>query len=596
MNFVMRAFYLLVAIGTLSACYSNTTSLTRNSDLASPLPKTFLAHSPTAMSKLYTGELRGSTYNITSHASIRSAKFTPLPGLPNSYWLESKNYDAKKGTTSYISIAVTIRGNKLIHHNIAVGAPQSSRSALIAELSKDVRGENKTTPTEFTIYDLSNAADRAIALKIIKEVQDAEAKKKQNKAQAKAKVSRDFSRNKWNAATSAVKSAVKAQAPIDDGVPYSTNWKVETQPLVFYKNTQLVRVTGDWKPTNLQFFYLWNGSKLTRLNGTSPAIHTFNKTGRLNITKDTVGHYLAFFGFFVRGSADASPFLLVETTKDTYLPKGNTKQGAVNRAVKPTTCKQSGAKFNCSGVVYYGNAVFGAEFAVETTGMVQMLSDDPKVADLNKKVDAPITVAAVGSRLALGKPTTSKAKPNTAMVGRWFFEEKKDPFDNSTKQYLYGFPDGYDDLKTSPYIRIGCYGRNDEYPMGITFNWRTRLSKLFPDGQHNMVRITSKFGDGETIELGWAASDDMTSAFPPSDGLAAIAQMTGGITGAFAPNSAVAKTKFGWKVKDFHFNLMANEKAVFRAYARSGDNPTLFFNTNGYAEQAARFADHCNRN
>lgn len=46
--------------------------------------------------------------------------------------------------------------------------------------------------------------------------------------------------------------------------------------------------------------------------------------------------------------------------------------------------------FLCDAVVFYSNALFIANFAVQPTGMIEMLSDEPIAGDLSTKVDQPI--------------------------------------------------------------------------------------------------------------------------------------------------------------------------------------------------------------
>ena len=48
------------------------------------------------------------------------------------------------------------------------------------------------------------------------------------------------------------------------------------------------------------------------------------------------------------------------------------------------------ASFLCDAVIYYSNAIFLANFAVEPGGMVRMLDDEPIAADLPAKIHAPI--------------------------------------------------------------------------------------------------------------------------------------------------------------------------------------------------------------
>jgi hypothetical protein len=45
----------------------------------------------------------------------------------------------------------------------------------------------------------------------------------------------------------------------------------------------------------------------------------------------------------------------------------------------------------CDAVVFYSNALFIANFAVQPTGMIEMLDDEPIAAELPTKVETPIT-------------------------------------------------------------------------------------------------------------------------------------------------------------------------------------------------------------
>jgi hypothetical protein len=52
--------------------------------------------------------------------------------------------------------------------------------------------------------------------------------------------------------------------------------------------------------------------------------------------------------------------------------------------------KNEQGHYLCDGIVFYSNALFIANFAVQPTGMIEMLDDDPVAVDLPIKVDAPI--------------------------------------------------------------------------------------------------------------------------------------------------------------------------------------------------------------
>ena len=45
----------------------------------------------------------------------------------------------------------------------------------------------------------------------------------------------------------------------------------------------------------------------------------------------------------------------------------------------------------CDAVVFYSNALFIANFAVQPTGMIEMLDDEPIAADLPVRVEQPVS-------------------------------------------------------------------------------------------------------------------------------------------------------------------------------------------------------------
>lgn len=79
---------------------------------------------------------------------------------------------------------------------------------------------------------------------------------------------------------------------------------------------------------------------------------------------------------------------------DPYIPQAPDEK---TRAVIEGTVREASYEgrneqghFLCDAVVYYSNALFIANFAVQPTGMIEMLSDEPIAADLPVKVDAPV--------------------------------------------------------------------------------------------------------------------------------------------------------------------------------------------------------------
>lgn len=190
------------------------------------------------------------------------------------------------------------------------------------------------------------------------------------------------------------------QGFLDQINPIDGKYKVSAQSstvawrqLPFYDNVVLVRVRDRmWSPGNLTIYYLTEEGNLYRLNGTSPPIHEVNAKAPVRLNENNILEYLRFFCFFVRG--DEGPFLITESMDQPDLPKNmdaRTKS-VVEGTARPATYegKNEQGKYLCDAVVYYSNALFIANFAVEPTGMIEMLDDEPVAADLPVRVDAPI--------------------------------------------------------------------------------------------------------------------------------------------------------------------------------------------------------------
>lgn len=190
------------------------------------------------------------------------------------------------------------------------------------------------------------------------------------------------------------------QGFLDQINPIDGKYKVSAQTssvswrsLPFYDNVVLVQVKdATWSPANLVVYYLTEQGNLFRLNGTSPPIHEINAKAPVKITEDNVLEYLRFFCFFVRG--EEGPFLIAEDMNNADMPKSMDPQtrSVIEGTVRPATYegKNEQGFFLCDAVVFYSNALFIANFAVQPTGMIEMLDDEPIAADLPIRVDAPI--------------------------------------------------------------------------------------------------------------------------------------------------------------------------------------------------------------
>ncbi len=173
--------------------------------------------------------------------------------------------------------------------------------------------------------------------------------------------------------------------------PAST--KVDYRMLPFYDQVAMIRVKDPaWTPANLYIYYLTDQGNLYWLNGTSPPIHEINAKAPVKITDDNVLEYLRFFCFFVRG--EEGPFLIAENMDDPYIPQNldERTRSVVEGTVRAATYDGKNEKgfFLCDAVVFYSNALFIANFAVQPGGMIEMLDDEPIAADLGVKVSAPV--------------------------------------------------------------------------------------------------------------------------------------------------------------------------------------------------------------
>ena len=201
--------------------------------------------------------------------------------------------------------------------------------------------------------------------------------------------------DQWNTVNEAEKQGFFSKVGTIDGKHECSvdTTEIHWRTLPFYKQVALVRLrdTG-WDPQHLNIYYLTNKGELTRLDGTSPPIHMMNAEAPIKVTEDNVLDYLRFFCFFVRG--EEGPFLISETM-DTYgLPQNldETTRKAIAGVLRPATYegKNDDGYFMCDAIVYYSNALFLSNFAIQPSGMIEMLEDDPLLTDLPTRVDMPV--------------------------------------------------------------------------------------------------------------------------------------------------------------------------------------------------------------
>lgn len=169
--------------------------------------------------------------------------------------------------------------------------------------------------------------------------------------------------------------------------------QVSWRMLPFYESVALIRVQDpNWVKPNLVVYYLTDQGNLFRLNGTSPPIHEVNAKAPIKVTEENVLEYLRFFCFFVRG--EEGPFYIAESMDDPNMPTemDDTTRSVIEGTVRPASFegKNDQGHFLCNAVVFYSNALFYADFAVQPTGMIEMLDDEPIASDLPARVDRPV--------------------------------------------------------------------------------------------------------------------------------------------------------------------------------------------------------------
>jgi hypothetical protein len=199
----------------------------------------------------------------------------------------------------------------------------------------------------------------------------------------------------WNAVTGEEQAGFLSQVGTVDGKHRTgaETTEVAWRSLPFYEQVVLIRLRDrTWIPENLEIFFLANQGKLTRLDGTSPPIHQTNADAPIRLNDENILEYLRFFCFFVRG--EDGPFLVSESMDTHGMPKhmDDATRKVIEGTLRPATFEGKNAEgyWLCDAIVFYSNALFFSNFAIQPTGMIEMTDDDPLAQDLPVKVDAPI--------------------------------------------------------------------------------------------------------------------------------------------------------------------------------------------------------------
>jgi hypothetical protein len=157
--------------------------------------------------------------------------------------------------------------------------------------------------------------------------------------------------------------------------------------LPFYSGVTLLRLRDPaWRPDTVRVYYLrTRAGRLFRLNGSSAPLHDVNEEARLSLDQSSALEYLRFFCFFVHG--DEGPFYIVHRREDPYLPEGFWQAGKdaagqgsrLEDVFRPPRVygEDDDGQLRVGALVYYGTAVFLADFLVTRGGLIEMVDDIP---------------------------------------------------------------------------------------------------------------------------------------------------------------------------------------------------------------------------
>jgi ankyrin repeat protein len=197
----------------------------------------------------------------------------------------------------------------------------------------------------------------------------------------------------WREPEALLREALGEKCSSGDGkYAVSNATRIEVTNLAFYpQEATLLRLTDlGWKEPNLAIYYLAHEKNLFRLDGTSPPIKQINAES-ISLTSANALEYLRFFCFFVRG--DEGPFLIVESAGQYELPAYLNAKDAKRLGELAHPAWYNGfvdETHYASALIYYSNALFGADFRINSAGMIEMIDDFPLANDMSAKIACPI--------------------------------------------------------------------------------------------------------------------------------------------------------------------------------------------------------------
>ena len=148
--------------------------------------------------------------------------------------------------------------------------------------------------------------------------------------------------------------------------------------LPFYTDHELIELHLSNVEGIERAFVLYDGKRLTWLDGTSAPIHAVNDLEQLNLTADTLLDYIRFFLYFVH--ADSGAFALVESPDALEAGSASAKVLASKRALvvpfAPTGSLSNGLP-EVAATIAYSGVLFEGIFSAHADGQVEMTEDEP---------------------------------------------------------------------------------------------------------------------------------------------------------------------------------------------------------------------------
>ncbi len=427
---MMKNFAVVLLILLLSGCgIKSDQSLIERSEGVAVFPAEVILFSPGALVNPLLHIVRnGAVYSIENYEEI-DGEFSELVLAPVRGYSGYFAVQLSAGNGDIQQVLVRISGRSVEMQNIDLtkmmeergvrGLSErdgsvfvSSRAALNA-LYKAAIEFNTNDATVYRVYDTSNDQQIMELIALRKEL-ERENQEAGTTSQSSEPFNPDLWKNDWQSLTSKVRNMIDALPPVDGQIDIARDVEGHMLKLPWYENAFLVRLNSGWTPRNLVFYYLYDGGdKLVRLDGTSSEVHAFNSKNPLILNDETIKPYLWFFTFFVRG--EEGPFLMVQSNADTFLPDADGANydantlNSLNRGPRPAACQASADPYvyRCSAVVMYSNAMFEAQFGIQSSGMIVMIDDISIAADLAVKVYAPISIGEVNEGVTVRSNNTS---------------------------------------------------------------------------------------------------------------------------------------------------------------------------------------------